>query len=177
MLEACNAGHLNPEPLYTRWMRGIVWRAAREVIFGIGLNQMSDYTAERVPNSMVGEGRSASRTMAGSLVAGVAAGYFSHIPHNLSTLKLMNPSKSYMTHFNEMAAKNIERLPATMEAASKETAARALTLLVPAALAVRTTQIVGSFMILNGTIVALKDYGTFMNIGGPADGMKANPAE
>jgi hypothetical protein len=73
-------------------------------------------------------------------------------------LKLMNPHKSYLTHFNEMAAKNVTRLPTDMEPAMKETAARALTLLLPAALAVRTTQIVGSFMILNGTIVALQDY-------------------
>ena len=36
MLEACNAGHLNPEPLWRRWTRGIAWRSAREVIFGIG---------------------------------------------------------------------------------------------------------------------------------------------
>ena len=41
MLEASNAGHMNPEPITTRWMRGITWRMAREVIFGIGLNQMS----------------------------------------------------------------------------------------------------------------------------------------
>jgi hypothetical protein len=41
MLEASNAGHMNPEPITTRWMRGITWRMTREVIFGIGLNQMS----------------------------------------------------------------------------------------------------------------------------------------
>ena len=31
MLEASNAGHMNPEPITTRWMRGITWRMAREV--------------------------------------------------------------------------------------------------------------------------------------------------
>ena len=32
MLEASNAGHMNPEPITTRWMRGITWRMTREVI-------------------------------------------------------------------------------------------------------------------------------------------------
>ena len=49
MLEACNAGHANPEPLALRWMRGIQPRALREVIFGIGINQLSDWCEERVP--------------------------------------------------------------------------------------------------------------------------------
>jgi hypothetical protein len=29
--------------------------------------------------------------MAGSLVAGVCAGYLSHVPHNMSTMKLLAP--------------------------------------------------------------------------------------
>lgn len=49
ILEASNAGHANPEPLYRRWTRGLVPRTSREVIFGIGLNQLSDYCEERVP--------------------------------------------------------------------------------------------------------------------------------
>ena len=43
VLEACNAGHSNPEPLQLRAMRGLVPRAMREVIFGLGINQMSDW--------------------------------------------------------------------------------------------------------------------------------------
>jgi hypothetical protein len=43
LLEACNAGHMNPESLMTRWTRGLIPRTVREVIFGIGLNQLSDY--------------------------------------------------------------------------------------------------------------------------------------
>ncbi len=35
------------------------------------------------------------RTMAGSMMAGVAAGYLSHVPHNISTMKLLNPSLTY----------------------------------------------------------------------------------
>jgi hypothetical protein len=49
VLEACNAGHSNPEALWKRCTRGLVPRGAREVIFGIGLNQLSDYCEERVP--------------------------------------------------------------------------------------------------------------------------------
>jgi hypothetical protein len=48
LLEAFNAGHMNTQPLSTRWMCGIVPRCGREVIFGIGLNQLSDYCEERV---------------------------------------------------------------------------------------------------------------------------------
>ena len=119
---------------------------------------MSDFTSERIPAGLVGEGRSPARTMAGSLVAGVAAGYFSHIPHNLSTLKLMDPTKSYLKHFQDMAAKNAARVPEGISGGARTATANALTLLAPAAIGVRTTQIVGSFMILNGGIVMLSDF-------------------
>ena len=63
MLEASNAGHMNPEPITTRWMRGITWRMAREVIFGIGLNQMSGTPAREGASGREGgrEGRSGYR--------------------------------------------------------------------------------------------------------------------
>jgi hypothetical protein len=54
LLEACNAGHQNPEPLSRAMWRGLVPRCAREVVFGVGLNQLSDYCEERVPDD-VGE--------------------------------------------------------------------------------------------------------------------------
>ena len=41
----------------------------------------------------------ATRNFVGSMTAGVACGYFSHIPHNLSALKLLQPHKSYAEHF------------------------------------------------------------------------------
>ena len=49
VLEACNADHMNKEPLYRRWLRGIVPRTAREIIFGLGLNNLTDFMEERVP--------------------------------------------------------------------------------------------------------------------------------
>ena len=42
-VQASNAGSRNPEPLWRRSTRGIQPRLLREVIFGIGLNQLSDF--------------------------------------------------------------------------------------------------------------------------------------
>ena len=89
VLEASNAGHSNPEPLYRRAFRGFVPRCLREVIFGVGLNQLSDYCEERVPESFATS--KVLRNAVGSLVAGLFAGYLSHVPHNLSTMKLLQP--------------------------------------------------------------------------------------
>ena len=36
VLEASNVGHLNKEPMATRWTRGVVARCGREIIFGLG---------------------------------------------------------------------------------------------------------------------------------------------
>lgn len=66
--QASNAGARNPEPLSSRWRRGVWPRLCREVrrrrrpahndaasalcaqvIFGIGLNQLADFYAERTP--------------------------------------------------------------------------------------------------------------------------------
>ena len=68
----------------------------REVIFGVGLNQLTGYCAERMPNGVEHE---ALRNAMGSMTAGVMAGYLSHVPHNLSTLKLLNPAQSYAELF------------------------------------------------------------------------------
>ncbi len=152
LLEACNA-HLNTEPLWRRWLRGITFRATREVqatcgereekdkkkqkkkkqpeiwqqkvkmvifwffaiylellflsfsfflfpfsfsfvagpqvIFGIGLNQLTDYCEERTPHTW----SKFARNFVGSCAAGMCSGYLSHVPHNLSTLKLMHPTR------------------------------------------------------------------------------------
>lgn len=153
LLEAFNAGHMNPEPLVTRWMRGFVPRCFREVIFGIGLNQLSDYFEERIPQSA----SPAINNALASLLAGVVSGYLSHVPHNLSTLKLMNPQKPYSAHMADFVAHSKSRVPDTIPPRARFAAAAALAVLFPRGLTIRTTQIVGSFIILNGTINSLKD--------------------
>jgi Cyclic nucleotide-binding domain len=154
ILEASNAGHMNNEPMATRWMRGVMPRGAREIIFGVGLNQMSDYCQERVAPYCKGHDMVANA--AGSLLAGVVSGYLSHVPHNLSTLKLLEPDKSYGELYQTFVSKSV---PPVMERAVEswspmwKTTARSLcATLFPRGVMIRTTQIVGSFMILNGTI-------------------------
>lgn len=153
LLEAFNAGHMNPEPLTTRWMRGTIPRGVREIIFGVGLNQLSDYFEERIPLST----SPALKNALGSMLAGVVAGYFSHVPHNLSTLKLMNPQKSYLEHMRDFIRHSESRVPDTIPPRSRFLTAAVLAVIFPRGLTIRTTQIVGSFIILNGTINSLKD--------------------
>jgi len=158
VLEAANAGHRNPMPLHTRWTCGIMSRSVREIIFAIGLNQASDYMEERVP-SFIESG--VSRNMIGSLTAGTLAGYFSHVPHNLSALKLMEPNKSYTQLFKEYAKVNEDRVPKNWSAGSRTLAAQAIGILAPRAVTTRTVQIVGTFVILNGIIFCLRDVSPF----------------
>jgi len=158
VLEAANAGHKNPEPLKTRWMRGLAARAVREIIFAIGLNQAADYCEERVPVQVE---NGLLRNTAGSLTAGVLAGYFSHVPHNLSALKLMTPSKSYLSLFHEYASSNEERLPKHWSQQQKQTVARVLGVVAPKAVMTRTVQIIGTFVLLNGIIYSLRDISPF----------------
>jgi len=148
VLEACNAGHLNPEPLKRRWMRGVAPRSAREIIFGLGLNNLTDWAEERIPPAVC-EGK-VMRNALGSLVAGVIAGYFSHVPHNLSTMKLLAPDVSYKEHVASMVRSSADRVPSSLSPGVRGAAATALALLVPKGLAIRTTQVIGSFMLLNG---------------------------
>lgn len=151
VLEACNAGHSNPEPLWSRWRRGLVPRGAREVIFGVGLNQLSDWFEERVP---IAEEGSFARGACGSMLAGIVCGYFSHVPHNLSTLKLLQPEVSYQQHLQSLVNKT--QIPLWAEAlwpsSSRSSLRLAMTFLAPAGLTVRTSQIIGSFVIINGII-------------------------
>lgn len=55
----------------TRWIRGLVPRAAREIIFAIGLNQVSDICQENVPAQVENK---QLRNALGSLAAGTMAG-------------------------------------------------------------------------------------------------------
>jgi len=157
VLEATNAGHMNSESMATRWMRGVMPRGAREIIFGLGLNQMSDYFEERFA-SWLGFEHKLVCNMAGSLTAGVVSGYLSHVPHNMSTYKLLEPHRSYgdlyMNRFVKSSVPPIlEAWVGSWNSASQKAIVRTLAAtLFPRGLAIRTTQIVGSFIILNGTI-------------------------
>eukprot|EP00934_Nitzschia_sp_Nitz4_P006328 Nitzschia sp. Nitz4//scaffold230_size58257//19702//21160//NITZ4_006478-RA/size58257-augustus-gene-0.10-mRNA-1//-1//CDS//3329543241//6318//frame0 len=154
VLEATNAGHLNPEPMATRWMRGVVPRAGREIIFGVGLNQMSDYFEERAM-PYVGDDNMLANA-AGSLMAGVVSGYLSHVPHNLSTLKLLHPEQSYGQLYQSFVDKSVPKLLGSFvenwPPVARAVARNCLATLFPRGVMIRTTQIVGSFIILNGTI-------------------------
>lgn len=154
VLEACNAGHMNPEPIQRRWIRGLIPRSVREVIFGVGLNQLSDYFEERV--TFISNG--AIRNAIASVMAGTVAGYFSHVPHNLSTMKLMEPHKSYAQHMHAFIKKSETRVPTSLAPSTRYALATVMALTFPRGLGIRTTQIVGSFVILNGTINSIKDF-------------------
>jgi|LauGreDrversion4_1035100.scaffolds.fasta_scaffold72994_1 CRP-like cAMP-binding protein len=152
LLEASNAGHSNPAPLATRWLNGAAPRMLREIIFGIGINQLSEWCEERVPEAVL-EG-TAARNFVGSMSAGVACGYLSHIPHNLSALKLLQPHKSYAQHFGGLVEDSAARLPLGngFPRPARWALAAVATVLVPKGVAIRSTQIAGSFAIINGTI-------------------------
>jgi len=155
ILEASNAGHSNPESIYKRWTRGLVPRLGREIIFGVGLNQLSDYCEERVPHMVESP---ALRNAGGSLSAGMICGYMTHVLHNMSTLKLMNPAKSYSEHMSEYIKKSESRVPSGVPESLRGPASVATALLFPTGVLIRTTQIVGSFIILNGTIGFINRY-------------------
>jgi hypothetical protein len=154
VLEASHAGHMNPEPMMTRWMRGVVPRCGREIIFGVGLNQMSDYFEERVQRWTGGDGMMANAL--GSLIAGVVSGYLSHVPHNLSTFKLLEPNIKYSQLYQKFVDKSVppvlDRAVQHWPPLSRTLTRSVLATLFPRGVMIRTTQIVGSFIILNGTI-------------------------
>jgi len=164
ILEACNAS-MNPEPLSTRWTRGIVPRCGREIIFGIGINQLSDFCEERMEIFSSQK----ARNLGGSLVAGLVSGYLSHIPHNLSTLKLLMPNKTYAQHFDALSRPygrwfDTQFFPVQSQDSARTSAFRsavrnvmvpALTCVFPKGSIIRTTQIAGSFIIINAAVNAL----------------------
>jgi hypothetical protein len=164
ILEASNAGHLNPEPLSKRWTRGLAPRMLREVIFAIGLNQSADACEQMLPRDLITE--KPARSIVGSVIAGIGAGYLSHVPHNLSSLKLLQPSVSYREHFNNLVSTSITTRfsadPATTLNSNpmlRKIVGSALVFLLPRGVVIRTMQIVGSFIIVNGTIAVSQKYG------------------
>eukprot|EP00056_Hartaetosiga_gracilis_P004114 m.71587 g.71587 ORF g.71587 m.71587 type:complete len:318 (+) comp11709_c0_seq1:592-1545(+) len=151
VLEACNASQ-SVDPLYKRWTRGILARSNREIIFGIGLNQLTDNLEMRLPT----EWSSPIRNAVACVGAGVVAGYLSHIPHNLSTLKLINPSLSYAQHMMALSGHYKLQLGFIKNPRLLSAASMTLAIVAPRGLIIRTAQVVGTFMILNGFIQAFK---------------------
>jgi hypothetical protein len=162
ILEASNAGHMNSESMTTRWMRGLVPRAGREIIFGVGLNQLSDYFEERLQPYFKKHEMLANA--AGSLAAGIVSGYLSHVPHNISTFKLMEPNRSYVDLYRMFVDRSVppvvESMVATWPSTAKSVTRTVFATLFPRGLVIRTTQIMGSFILLNGTInyLQLKEH-------------------
>eukprot|EP00759_Apiculatamorpha_spiralis_P054568 PhF_6_TR6974/c0_g1_i1/m.10312 len=144
LLEANNAGHKNPEPLIHRWRRGYIPRCGREVIFGIGLNQLTDYCEERVPRWVTNK---QARNALGSMSAGVLCAYASHIPHNLSAMKLMMPQLTYAELWGQLVEQRQKDIP-------NRTLASMAAVVFPRGLVIRAGQIVGSFVIINGIIAS-----------------------
>jgi hypothetical protein len=144
----------------TRWTRGFIPRCVREVIFGIGINQLSDYYEERlvfIPTQTY-------RSMTGSFLAGIVSGYMSHVPHNLSALKLLNPTVSYVNHFKSLTNVWEQKVNAVFPPKNPEAplsgvrrlGVYALSCVFPKGVMIRTAQISGSFIVINTTINALK---------------------
>mmetsp|Transcript_4526 Transcript_4526/g.6525 ORF Transcript_4526/g.6525 Transcript_4526/m.6525 type:complete len:425 (+) Transcript_4526:90-1364(+) len=161
ILEASNAGHMNSEHIARRSMRGIVPRCGREILYGFGLNQLSDYFEERALPYV--NFNHVAANAAGSIIAGVVSGYLSHVPHNISTLKLMHPQKSYGTLYKEFVNSSVPHAVDERVKSWSSPAARSLTrglfaTLCPRGVGIRTVLIVGSFVILNGTINAIQTH-------------------
>ena len=97
------------------------------------------------------------RSVLGSITAGALAGYVSHVPHNLSTLKLLKPTISYGSHFQSLVDGTVDVRLKKQGALYQNQALRrlvgtSLVFLLPKGVMLRTAQIVGSFVIVNGTI-------------------------
>ncbi|KAI9906348.1 hypothetical protein PsorP6_016397 [Peronosclerospora sorghi] len=128
---------MNPESLSTRCIRGTAPRMLHEVTFGVGVNQLSDYFEER----MMVTSSPAMNNALGSLMAGVVCGYLSH--------------KGYVEHMDDFMRRAEVHVPKTVSPRQRYLAATAMALLFPKGLTVRTSQIFGSFIILNGTVNSL----------------------
>ena len=154
VLEATHA-RANKEPLATKWMRGYSPRLVREIIFGVGINQLTDLCLAGVPERV---GTPHLRVALGSIAAGLASGYLSQIPHNLGTLKMLDPSRSYGELWRSIWQRSVPRLPAAVAAGPmRVVAAQCLAVLAPLGCVRRSCQIGGSFVIINGLLYALRD--------------------
>lgn len=149
VLEATHARQ-NTESMMIRWTRGFAPRLVREIVFGIGINQLSDYCRELVP---AGVENQHARTAFGSIAAGIMSGYCSQIPHNLSTMKLMDPTQSYKQLWNTLWNRSLPRVPSWIEdQMARDAVARLMTVAMPLGGTRRSCQIAGSFIVINGLI-------------------------
>jgi hypothetical protein len=138
-------------------MRGLIPRTVREIIFATGLNQLSDVCEGHAPASIQNP---ALKNVYGSIVAGVVSGYLSHVPHNLSTLKLLKPTVSYGEHFRALAMKDGNTGGGTSASSGRlpQRIDYLKVFLLPKGVMIRTGQIVGSFVLVNGTIALFNTY-------------------
>lgn len=107
----------------------------------------------------------------------MACGYLSHVPHNLSTLKLLNPAKSYRQHTLDLIQGSYERVPSTVPPMARRAVATTLAFVFPRGLVVRTTQIAGSFCIINGVIAAMSRNAVGSSRGSSPVGLRAADQE
>jgi hypothetical protein len=124
---------------------------------------MSDYFEEYYAGNTIGTMRENPMlaNAAGSLTAGVVSGYLSHVPHNLSTYKLLEPHRSYVDLYSMFVDRSVPKWMDNLidhewkvrpNSPLRTITRYASATIFPRGLVVRTFQIVGSFMILNGTI-------------------------
>jgi len=154
VLEATNAGKLNPEPILRRASRGFVPRLGREVVFGVGLNQLADFVGERAESMF--SNKAIARNL-GSMTAGLIAGYLSHIPHVLSTKKLNEPHKSYAELWKEVWSLSVQRTPNSLEESQRHRLAKLYAVACPVGCVRRSFQIAGTFIIINGVTYAARN--------------------
>lgn len=115
-LEAC---HVTNRNICLRAIHGYRFRCVREIMFAYGLN---------------------NPITASTMYTWVVAAYVSHIPHILSTMKLMNPTETYLSLFkNYIADDPLKRI------------------LLPKGVILRTIQIMGSYTIINIVAPCLQD--------------------
>jgi hypothetical protein len=151
VLEGANV--VSDESVLRRWRHGYSPRLCREVIFGIGINQLSDWCSERfqdIESTFV-------RGCCGSIAAGITAGYFSHIPHVMSTLKLMQPHLGYGELWTQHYTKYLTQLPPSIPSHRRAIAAKVLSVVFPLGVVRRSCQIAGTFILINSTVFMCRD--------------------
>jgi hypothetical protein len=98
-------------------------------------------------------------------------------------LKLLKPHISYSSHFQQLCSQVIEtRIKNTDSIVYRSDLARrivgpSLTFLLPKGVQIRTMQIIGSFILVNGTIALFKNYDLDRQVEAYASQMVKQPAK